>query len=102
MENIQLQKANCNAGPATDKANFAKWVEELSNAFHPEGLFLSAAVSASQYAIDDAYDIPKLGQHLDFINLMSYDYHAAWEDKTGHHSPLYKYSQDNQAHLNTV
>lgn len=43
-------------------------------------------------------------RYLDFINVMTYDYHGTFEDVTGHHSPLYKGSQDtgNHAYLNTV
>lgn len=28
-------------------------------------------------------------RHLDLINVMAYDYHGGWEDKTGHNAPMY-------------
>ena len=30
-----------------------------------------------------------LCRNLDFINVMCYDYHGGWEDKTGHNAPMY-------------
>ena len=49
-----------------------------------------------------AYDVPVLGQYLDFINVMSYDFRGHWDDKTGHHSPLFHYSNDDNNYMNTV
>ena len=40
-----------------------------------------------------------LTSHLDFINVMTYDYHGHWEARTGHNSPLFKSSIDGGAHL---
>lgn len=43
-------------------------------------------------------------RYLDFINVMTYDFHGTWERVTGHNSPLYKSSRDTGDHvyLNTV
>jgi chitinase len=51
-------------------------------------LLLTAAVSAGEFTIRDAYDIPRVSKALHFINVMTYDFHGAWEKYTGHHSPL--------------
>ncbi len=39
----------------------------------------------------DAYEISK---YLDWINLMTYDFHGGWEGRTGHNAPLYAQSDD--------
>ncbi|MCX7746669.1 MAG: glycosyl hydrolase family 18 protein [Clostridia bacterium] len=42
-----------------------------------------------------------LGNYLDFLNLMTYDYHGAWETTTGHLAPLYaSKSHPDQSELN--
>lgn len=78
------------------------FVKELSAAFKPKGFLLSAAVSASKTTIEKAYDVPILGQYLDFINVMSYDFRGSWERKTGHHSALYHHPEDVNIYANTV
>ncbi|WP_457652625.1 glycoside hydrolase family 18 protein [Rhodocaloribacter sp.] len=34
-------------------------------------------------------DLRAAAAYLDFINLMTYDFHGAWTDRTGHHANLY-------------
>ncbi|XP_072504253.1 chitotriosidase-1 isoform X2 [Notamacropus eugenii] len=83
--------------PAIDKERFTALVEDLHNAFLQEckksgknRLLLSAAVPAGRYQVDRGYEIQKISQSLDFINLMTYDFHGTWERTTGHNSPLYR------------
>lgn len=38
-------------------------------------------------------------RYLDFINVMTYDFHGTWETVTGHHSPLYNGSHDTGEHV---
>ena len=74
-----------------------KCLKDLRDAFYNEAmatrqeqLLLSAAVCAEQYTILKAYEIENIVQHLDFISIMSYDYHGSWDKKAGHNSPLYE------------
>jgi chitinase len=57
-------------------------------------MLLSAAMAAEKYTILSAYEIENIVTHLDFINLMSYDYHGSWDRKLGHNSPLYASHSD--------
>ncbi|XP_020858781.1 chitotriosidase-1 isoform X2 [Phascolarctos cinereus] len=83
--------------PAIDKERFTTLVKELHNAFLQESqasgknrLLLSAAVPAGQYQVDKGYEVQKISQFLDFINLLTYDFHGTWGRTTGHNSPLYR------------
>ena len=52
--------------------------KELKAAFQPHGLLLSAAVGAGKETIDKAYEIAKIGQIFDFLNLMTYVSKIYW------------------------
>jgi len=81
--------------PSGDKQRFVELLKELQTAYVIEGaqtgrdrLLLTAAVAAGQGNIDGVYDVPRLDQYLDFVNIMSYDLRGAWDTVTGHQAPL--------------
>jgi chitinase len=59
-----------------DKQLFTQLIIELKQAFRPFKLLLTAAVGAGKSTIDAAYEIPKVCQYLDLVNLMAYDLHG--------------------------
>ncbi len=86
-----------------DKASFVSLIKELRLAFEGEHksakkpkLLLTAAVPASYEAIDAGYDVPELAKYLDYINVMTYDFHGQWEDTVGHNSPLFPLNSANK------
>ncbi|CAH4032079.1 unnamed protein product [Pieris brassicae] len=93
-------QVECEKGPSSDKQGFAELVKELRVAFVRKGLLLSAAVSASKRVIDYAYDVPTLAKNLDWISLMTYDYHGQWDKKTGHVAPMYASDDDEDKTFN--
>ena len=54
-----------------------------------ERLLLTAAVGCGKSTIDAAYEVAALAKEMDFIDLMTYDLHGAWEKRTGAHIALY-------------
>uniref|UniRef100_A0A667ZVP9 chitinase n=1 Tax=Myripristis murdjan TaxID=586833 RepID=A0A667ZVP9_9TELE len=87
--------------PPEDKERFTVLCKELLDAFEKEAiatkkprLMLTAAVAAGKGNIDNGYQIAEVSRYLDFINIMTYDFHGAWDPFTGHNSPLYRSSVD--------
>jgi len=71
--------------------NFLNDLIELKEAFAAEAeetgkprLLLTAAVPVGPDSIRGGYDVPAVNNHLDFINLMAYDFHGKWESQTVH------------------
>nr|AIU92929.1 chitinase 3 [Macrobrachium nipponense] len=81
-------------GSPDDYVNFVTLLKELAEALHPEGMLLTAAVSAGKDTIDPSYDVPGMSEHLDLINIMTYDLHGSWDKYTHHHSILYPHPKD--------
>uniref|UniRef100_A0A8C5DAS6 chitinase n=1 Tax=Gouania willdenowi TaxID=441366 RepID=A0A8C5DAS6_GOUWI len=87
--------------PPIDKQRFTLLCRELVAAYKADAastgkpqLMLTAAVSAGKGTIDSGYEIAEIAKELNFINVMTYDFHGTWERFTGHNSPLFKGSMD--------
>ena len=65
-----------------DKENHAQLLREMRSEFDKHNLMITAAVSASYSTIDYGYDVATMAETLDFINLMSYDYHGWYDQRT--------------------
>ncbi|XP_076043180.1 chitinase 7 [Oratosquilla oratoria] len=78
-----------------DKANFVNLLKEFRIAFEGEAkssghtrLLVTAAVPASFEALAAGYDVPEISKYLDYLNVMTYDFHGQWDNEVGHNSPL--------------
>lgn len=82
-------------GGAEDRANFNALLAEFRtqlNAVRP-GLLLTIAAGAGVDKIR-ATDPGTYHQSLDFINVMTYDFHGAFDPTTNHHSALFASPRD--------
>jgi len=83
--------ATCNFRPE-DTVNFTALLAEFRtqlDAIDPN-LLLTIASPAGEYYYS-AIELDKIHQYVDWINLLTYDFHGSWEPNgpTNHHSPLY-------------
>lgn len=72
-----------------DRGNFVLMCRELHRVFRGAGLEFGIAVAAHEDSARISYDIPNLAPHVDFINIMAYDFHGSWNSFTGLHSAMY-------------
>jgi chitinase len=76
-----------------DKENFTailKLIREKLDAIAPKGFhyLLTVATAANQRYLD-LTEMDKASKYLDYVNIMTYDYHGGWSPLTGHHANLY-------------
>jgi len=83
-----------NSYSPNDKYNFTKLLAEVRKQIDAAGAqdgkhyLLTIATGASQRYIDNA-EMDKVMQLVDFINIMTYDFHGGWEKATNHNAALY-------------
>ncbi|KAK7915799.1 hypothetical protein WMY93_011560 [Mugilogobius chulae] len=74
-----------------DKNSFVDLCQELRTRFNTESpvLLLSASVSAKQTIISSSYSDPvAIANAVDFLNVLTFNFHHSSETATAHHSPL--------------
>ena len=74
-----------------DKEHFSLLMSEMGEAFkkHDPPYLLTFSAAADPYKADNAYYLDEVHPHVDWINVMTYNYHGAWENLTGIDQPLY-------------
>ncbi|CAO2599628.1 Acidic mammalian chitinase [Lemmus lemmus] len=95
--NLFWQYPGCHGSPPRDKHLFTVLIqvskegifEEVSKNKKPR-LLVTAAVDGAISTIKSGHEVPQLSQSLDYIQVMTYDLHGAWEGYIGENSPLYK------------
>ncbi|KAK2178238.1 hypothetical protein NP493_552g01047 [Ridgeia piscesae] len=92
---LHFQYPGSRGSPRKDKYKYATLVMILKEAFAVEArltrkprLLLTAAVPPGKHDIDAGYEIRRICRLLDFVNLLTYDFHGTWEDLTGINAPL--------------
>lgn len=97
-------QSDCRVSATEDKANFVELLRDLRREFdtHKPPLVLATALSGYKEVIDRGYDLPAISNLVDFMTVMAYDYHGAWEPKTAHLAPLYGSPEDVNPYYNVV
>mgnify|MGYP001788024888 CR=1 FL=1 len=85
----------CPGGPE-DKQNFTSLLREIRQAYNNNGLSGKLLTIAAPAGYDklELQEPTVYAQYLDWLNVMTYDMHGAWENVTNHHSPLYANPND--------
>ncbi|BCJ95496.1 hypothetical protein acsn021_30650 [Anaerocolumna cellulosilytica] len=85
----------CPGGPE-DKQNFTALLREIREAYNKNGMSekLLTIAAPGGYEKVDLTEPDKYSQYLDWLNIMTYDIHGAWETVTNHQSAIYKNPND--------
>ena len=73
---------------AADRANCTTLMQELRDELPASRWIIAMAIPADPRSWGVGFDVPALAPILDFINVMTYDFHGPWSDHAGHNSPL--------------
>ncbi|QJD87639.1 glycosyl hydrolase family 18 protein [Cohnella herbarum] len=88
-----------NRARAVDKTNFTLLLQtlrqKLNDAQTQDGKTYLLTIAAGAFpAYVTNTEMPKVAASVDWINLMTYDYHGNWENRSNHNAPLYADSAD--------
>lgn len=93
------------AGTGRERQHFSQLLREIRMEYIREkrNYLLTVAAAAPQTIVDVSYDVDQLNTYLDFVNIMTYDFHyyTKYTPFTGLNSPLYQHSTE-QLYLATL
>ncbi|XP_053881675.1 chitinase-3-like protein 2 [Malaclemys terrapin pileata] len=75
----------------------AKAFQEKAQKTGKQKLILSATVGAVRELVDASYEIDKISEAVDFLNLLTFDLHRSWQKVTGHVSPFLQGKEDSKS-----
>ncbi|MEK3884565.1 glycosyl hydrolase family 18 protein [Paenibacillus sp. PL2-23] len=96
-----------NAKRAEDKQNFTLLLKKLREKLDAQGKkdgksYLLSIAGASGSFYRSNVELSKLQQYVDFVQVMSYDFHGIWDSKTGLNAPLHRDPGSVFAHESSV
>lgn len=86
-------------GSPEDKSNFTLLLQEVRQQLDEQGkkngrnYLLTIAAPVGPGSIRNL-DLPGIARHVDWINLMTYDFHGTWDATTNFNAPLYRSDND--------
>uniref|UniRef100_A0A1A9WQI7 GH18 domain-containing protein n=1 Tax=Glossina brevipalpis TaxID=37001 RepID=A0A1A9WQI7_9MUSC len=76
-------------GAPADRVNFVTLLKELQQSFAPYGYELITAVAASEFSAKISFNIPEMAKHVNYINVMTYDFATGYEGVLSFNAPLH-------------
>lgn len=89
-----------------DKENYTKLLKEIRAALDRQEKtdkkeYLLTIAGGPNVSFAKNVEMKKIMKYVDFINIMTYDYHGGWENVTNHNAPLYANPKDPAYNKNT-
>ncbi|CAN8029345.1 unnamed protein product, partial [Ixodes persulcatus] len=85
---LNWQYPSQSGGSPEDRENHALLLRELRTALDQKTRTLIASVSLKIETVNASYNVPEVMKSVHFLNVMGYDFFGAWNNYTGHNSPL--------------
>ena len=88
-----------NVSRPEDGANYVLLVEEIREQLDQQSLldgktYEISVASPAGFDKMENFQLAEMAEYIDWFNVMTYDYHGAWESTTNHQAPLYGSPQD--------
>lgn len=94
-----------NVPASRERQHFSQLLREIRMEYRRENrnYLLTIAAAAPQTIVDISYDVDQLNEYVDYVNVMTYDFHyyTKYTPFTGYNSPLYPRSME-QLYLATL
>jgi len=72
----------------TEAQNFISLLDKFDEKFAGTSFIMGTTGAPLKAAIDNGYHVPKIIDYLDFIHVLTYDFHGQWDSKTGYAAPI--------------